>query len=166
MSSATDGADAVTNAPTKWLALLSGTLKTLTHAAWTELVLLATGKTNATTGFTLAGGTTSKTLTVDADATISSLTKDQISAAAAETTIADTDTFPKLVSGVLKQITWANMKAAMKTALGYAAQAVGFTLAGGTSSKTLTVDADATISSLTKDQISACLLYTSDAADE
>lgn len=60
--------DEVTAAPAHWWVLVGGALKRMTQAGWTALVLVATGKTNAATGYTLAGGTTSKTLTVSADA--------------------------------------------------------------------------------------------------
>lgn len=60
--------DEVTAAPAHWWVLVAGALKRMTHAGWTALVLAATGKTNAATGYALAGGTTNKTLTVSADA--------------------------------------------------------------------------------------------------
>ena len=44
-----------------------------------------------------------------------------------------------------KKITWANIKAAVLTAVGKVNEAVGFTLSGGTTSKTLTVLADMTL---------------------
>lgn len=44
-----------------------------------------------------------------------------------------------------KKITWANIKAAVLTAVGKVNKAVGFTLSGGTTSKTLTVSADMTL---------------------
>ena len=44
-----------------------------------------------------------------------------------------------------KKITWANIKAAVLTAVGKVNEAVGFTLSGGTTSKTLTVSADMTL---------------------
>ena len=97
------------------------------YYTWANLkanIKTAIGYAAQAVGFTLAGGTSSKTLTVDADATISTLTKDQFSAAAAETTIADTDTFPKLVSGVLKQITWANIVVKIKAVLDIASDTV------------------------------------------
>jgi len=58
----------VTAAPAHWWVLVGGALKRMTQAGWTALVLAATGKSNLATGFTLAGGTTPKTLTVSDDA--------------------------------------------------------------------------------------------------
>lgn len=55
-------------------------------------------------------------------------------------TIAFTDTE---ASNVAKKLTFANLKAWILTAIGKVNAAVGFTLAGGTTSKTLTVSADA-----------------------
>ena len=73
LSTTATGEAEVTAAPSHWWVLVGGALKRMTHAGWTELVLFATGKTNGATGYTLAGGTSSKTLTVDADASTSNV---------------------------------------------------------------------------------------------
>ncbi len=58
----------VTAAPTHWRVLVSGAFKRLTHAGWLELVKSAVGWTAQAVGWTMSGGTTSKTLTVSVDA--------------------------------------------------------------------------------------------------
>ena len=65
---------------------------------------------------------------------------------AAKTTIVDADELLSRDSAdgnYVKKLTWANLKAAILTAIGKSNLATGFTLAGGTTSKTLTVSADA-----------------------
>lgn len=85
----------------------------------------------AATGFTIAGGTTSKQLTVSEDTTLNggthsgTNTGDEtasriatiITGAGAETTPLDADEFPfyKIVGTVLKKVTWANIKATLFT---------------------------------------------------
>ncbi len=58
----------VTAAPAHWLVLVGGALKRMTHAGWLTLVKAAVGWAAQSIGFTMTGGTTSKTLSVDADA--------------------------------------------------------------------------------------------------
>jgi hypothetical protein len=84
--------------------------------------------TAVVTGFTLAGGGTSKTLTVDTDITISNLAP-KVS--------------PVLTTPTLGVATATSVNGVIPTS-----EATGFTLAGGTISKTLTVDTDITISNL------------------
>lgn len=152
----------VTAAPAHWWVLVGGALKRMTQAGWTALVLVATGKTNGATGYTLAGGTTPKTLTVSADAdtaTIPNATGKsaaeniggkagaseaiKLGVAAAEAmetgtataTPNDTDVLPGVKADhSLLKYTWANIKAAIWTAL-------GGLIAGGTA-KATPLDAD------------------------
>ena len=110
----------------------------------------------AATGFTIAGGTTSKTFTMDTDVTASAL------APIASPAFTGTVTLPTGLSGFVKATAGVVSAAAIadgdlpsaltgKTynALTPTAAAIGFTLAGGTTSKTLTLDEDFTASSNT-----------------
>lgn len=134
LSTTAAGEAEVTATPAHWWVLVNGALKRMTQAGWTALVLVATGKTNAATGFTLAGGTTSKTLTVDTDATISTLTASQLAAAieggTATTTPNDTDIVPGVKADHSRlYYTWANIFATIWTRL-------GGLIAGGTAKNT------------------------------
>jgi hypothetical protein len=89
-------------------------------------------------------------LDVDSKAEVTAKSRDPASFAAAvaamdaTTDYSDTDRFPfSMQDGTAKFHIWSSIKAAIKIAIGYAAQSVGFTLSGGTTSKTLTVSADA-----------------------
>lgn len=67
-AAAANSTDEVTAAPSHWWVLVSGVLKRMTHAGWLTLVRAAVGWVAQTVGFTISGGTTSKTLTVSANA--------------------------------------------------------------------------------------------------
>lgn len=67
-AAAANSTDEVITAPSHWWVLVSGALKRMTHAGWLALVRAAVGWAAQTVGFTISGGTTSKTLTVSADA--------------------------------------------------------------------------------------------------
>ena len=60
-------------------------------------------------------------------------------------------------SNVVKTTTYSNLKTKIKALFGFVANAVGFEMAGGTTSKKLTVDTDATISTLTASQLAAAI---------
>lgn len=63
----TDAAE-VTAAPAHWIVLVAGAIKRMTHAGFLALVRGAVGWVAQATGFTISGGTTSRTLTVSANA--------------------------------------------------------------------------------------------------
>jgi len=67
-AAAANSTDEVITAPSHWWVLVSGALKRMTHAGWLILVRAAVGWAAQAVGFTISGGTTSKTLTVSADA--------------------------------------------------------------------------------------------------
>ena len=94
---------------------------------------------------------------IEAGAEVTSLAKvTAIEVATAEVTAAPAH-INVLVAGAKKRLTWAGFVVLVKALFGFVANAVGFEIAGGTTSKKLTVDEDATISTLTANKLAAAI---------
>jgi len=84
----------------------------------------------------------------------------KIHGAANKDALVDADKFAIIdteASNVVKTTTYSNLKTKIKALFGFVSNAVGFQFSGGTTSKTLTVDTDATISTLTASQLAAAI---------
>lgn len=132
----------VTAAPSHWNVLVGGAKKRLTHAGFAAIVKAFFGFVANAVGFEMAGGTTSKKLIVDENATISTLVSLKfptvIEAGTATTTPNDTDVVPGIKADhTLLKYTWANLKAAIKTAMGITYTSGTLTIDGSANTSTI-----------------------------